>query len=132
ETFSPRVRVGTPLLPLRKEITQEQASVFSRAGEYVRNIHNDLGIAKAAGLSIPIVQGQQQCCLVTELLTRFFGAAWFTGGWLKVKFVQPVQVFEPLIVGGVVTGIEEGKVSLHVWVRRQDGKLSTIGWASCS
>lgn len=130
------LKVGAPLATVAKTITQEQASVFSRCGEYVRNIHNDLGSARAAGLSIPIVQGQQQCCLVTELLTRFFGAAWFTDGWLRTKFVQPVDVFEPLTVGGVVKGITETesgrpRVDLHVWVRRADGKLSTVGWASC-
>lgn len=131
------LEVGAPLVTVATTITQEQASVFSRCGEYVRNIHNDLGIARAAGLGIPIVQGQQQCCLVTELLTRFFGAAWFTDGWLRTKFVQPVDVFEPLTIGGVVKAVTETesghpRADLHVWVRRADGKLSTVGWASCT
>jgi acyl dehydratase len=134
------LRPGAPLAPLAKTITQEQASVFSRCGEYVRNIHNDLDIARASGLAIPIVQGQQQCCLVVELLTRFFGASWFTDGWLRTKFVQPVDVFDRLTVGGVVQRVSKedmseedsgARVDLHVWVRRGDGKLSTVGWASC-
>ncbi|MFC4009303.1 hypothetical protein ACFOY2_18875 [Nonomuraea purpurea] len=89
------VEPGTPLRPLEKVITQEQASVFSRTGEYVRNIHSDLDVARAAGLAIPIVQGQQQCCLILDLLTGFFGPAWLTDGWIRCKFVQPVAVFEP-------------------------------------
>jgi acyl dehydratase len=134
ETVTPDLAVGTMLSPLHKTITQEQASVFSRAGEYVRNIHSDLDIARRAQLRIPIIQGQQQCCLVTELLTRFVGAAWFTTGWLRVKFVQPVEVFEPLEVSGRVVGVTplDGggrRIDLETWVKRADGRLSTVGWA---
>lgn len=130
------LQVGMPIEPLYKQITQEQASIFSRAGEYVRNIHSDLDKARTHGLRIPIIQGQQECCLITELLTRFFGAKWFTSGWIKVKFVQTVEVFEDMTVGGIVTKVhmEDGearRVELEVWVRRGDGKLSTVGWASC-
>lgn len=128
------VRPGAALPALEVTITQEQASVFSRAGEYVRNIHSDLAVARAGGLRLPIVQGQQQCGLVTGLLTRFFGTSFYAGGWLRVKFVAPVEVFEPLVVGGVVTGTEpvadgRTRVALEVWVRRGDGRLSTVGWA---
>jgi len=131
------LRPGAPLPTREITITQEQASVFSRSGEYVRNVHNDLDIARRSGLRIPIVQGQQQCGLVTGLLTRFFGAEFLTGGWLRVKFVQPVEVFEPLVVGGVVTAVEaepddRRSVDVEVWVRRSDGRLSTVGWASCT
>ncbi|CAM5742371.1 hypothetical protein SALBM311S_00507 [Streptomyces alboniger] len=78
---------GMGLAPLRKEITFEQMAVFSRIGEFVTNIHNDLGAARAGGLAIPIAQGQQLVCYLAELLTRAFGAEWFTTGWLHVKFL---------------------------------------------
>lgn len=131
---TPTVRPGAPLPPLHVTITQEQASVFSRCGEYVRNTHSDLAVAREAGLRIPIVQGQQQCGLITGMLTRFFGADLFTGGWLRVKFINPVEVFEPLEVGGAVTAVREAgpgrlAIDVEVWVRRADGKLSTVGWA---
>src|ERR1019366_1620207 len=70
-----------------KTTTAEQAALFSRVGEYVRNIHDDLEIARAGGLKVPIVQGQQEAGYVAEYLARAFGAAWFTHGWFKVKFV---------------------------------------------
>jgi acyl dehydratase len=125
------LRPGMALPELAKEITAEQASVFSRCGEYVRNIHNDLDIARRGGMPVPIVQGQQQCDLVAELLTRFSGTRWFTDGWLRTKFVRPVAVFEPLRVGGVVHAVHGGAAELDVWVRRGDGHLSTVGWARC-
>ena len=132
------VDVGMPLAPLPKQLTQEQVSVFSRLGEYVRNIHSDLDIARQSGLRIPIAQGQQQCCLIIELLTRVFGAQWFKSGWLRTKFVQSVEVFDDLIVGGVVTALDttddadRAVVNLDVWVSRPDQKLSVVGWARCS
>ncbi|ANY08436.1 MaoC family dehydratase [Pseudonocardia sp. HH130630-07] len=134
---TPTVRPGAALPGLEVTITQEQASVFSRTGEYVRNVHSDLDVARAGGLRIPIVQGQQQCGLVTAMLTRFFGTALFGGGWLRVKFVAPVEVFEPLRVGGVVTEVTPAgdggtTIAAEVWVRRADGRLSTVGWASAT
>lgn len=132
------IEIGMPLEPLTKQLTQEQISVFSRLGEYVRNIHSDLDIARQSGLRIPIAQGQQQCCLIVELLSGVFGASWFTSGWLRTKFVQPVDAFADLIVGGVITALDptddagRALVSLDVWVRRPDQKLSVVGWARCS
>lgn len=131
------IQLGSTLRPLPKVVTQEQASVFSRVGEYVTNIHNDLGIARRAGLRLPIVQGQQQVGILTELMTRTFGADWFTAGWMRVKFLQPVTVFEPLIASGVITGLtpetnERTTVALEIWLRRSDGRLSAAGWASCA
>lgn len=129
-------RPGDVLSPLPKTITQEQASVFSRIGEFVKNVHDDLDVARANNLRIPIIQGQQQFGILTQLLTRAFGEAFFTSGWLRAKFVQPVDVFDPLEASGVVTAVESvdggTRVSLDVWVRRSDGKLSTIGWASAT
>jgi acyl dehydratase len=129
-------RVGDVLQPMIKVITAEQAAVFSRIGEYVRNIHSDIDVARAAGLRVPIVQGQQQAGLVAEFLARAFGAAWFTGGWFRLKFVATLDVFEPLEISGLVTNIAaqpdgSNRVELDVWARRgSDSRLTTVGWAS--
>jgi len=130
-------RRGDALTPISKVITAEQAAVFSRIGEYVRNIHNDLEIARKADLPVLIVQGQQQAGLIAEFLTRVFGTAWFTSGWLHVKFVSTLEVFDPLEIGGIITDViaqHDGgnKVELEVWARRKsDSRLTAIGWASC-
>ncbi|MCD2168498.1 hypothetical protein LPW41_02175 [Microbacterium sp. JC 701] len=125
-----RPAVGQVLGPLDKSFTTEQAAVFSRIGEYVRNIHNDLDLARAGGLRVPIVQGQQQFGAIAELLSRSFGAAFFAGGWLRVKFLKTVDVHESIRIAGVVTDVGEDRVEMQVWVRRADGALSAAGWAS--
>jgi hypothetical protein len=83
------------------------------------------------------VQGQQQFGVIAGYLAQVFGTPWFTDGWLHVKFVSTLQVFDPLEVSGVVTAIEpqdDGriKIALDVWARRSsDRRLTTVGWASC-
>lgn len=123
-------RAGQVLPTLDKTFTTEQAAVFSRIGEYVRNIHNDLDLARAGGMRVPIVQGQQQFAAIAELLTRTFGAGFLAGGWLRVKFLQTVDVHEAIEIGGVVSGVDDDRVHVQVWVRRADGALSAAGWAS--
>lgn len=136
ERLGRSVAPGMGLLPLQKEVTFEQMAVFSRLGEFVRNIHNDLVTARGAGLDVPILQGQQQFCYLAELGARAFGRNWFTGGWLKVKFIRPIKAFEAIEVGGVVRELEpDGPrtvIDLDVWVRRSDGSLATVGWARAS
>lgn len=130
------VRVGDVLAPLPKTITAEQAAVFSRIGEYVRNIHNDIAVARSGGLRMPIVQGQQQVGVLAQLLTLRSGQAFFDSGWLRVKFLAPLDVFEPFTSTGVVTGVspigdDRLRVDLEIWVRRdRDKRLMTAGWAA--
>lgn len=133
EKLNPTVLPGTGLVPLHKSVTFEQMAVFSRLGEFVRNIHNDLLTARSAGLDAPIIQGQQQVCYLAELMARSFGFRWFSSGWLKVKFLRPVEALSELDVAGVVRGVEESPsgtvVHLNLWIQHQ-GRLVTIGWAS--
>jgi acyl dehydratase len=132
EAVDPSVTPGAGLTPLRKEVTFEQMAVFSRIGEFVGNIHNDLEKARATGLTVPILQGQQQVCYLAERAAAAFGAAWFTGGWLKVKFLRPVSAFDEIEIAGAVREVAEDGVDLDLWVRGADGRLSTVAWARCA
>lgn len=127
------VAVGDALEPMRKTITVEQAAVFSRIGEYVRTTHNDLGIAREAGLRVPLVQGQHLVGVLAELLTAAFGEGLFTSGWLRVKFLAPVFVHDEITADGLVTAVERTDggiaVDLDIWIRRPDGRLAVAGWA---
>ncbi|WAP60525.1 hypothetical protein [Streptomyces sp. S465] len=135
DTIGPDIRAGDVLAPLHKTVTAEQAAVFSRIGEYVRNIHNDIDVARAGGLRMPIVQGQQQFGVLAQLLTLRSGPTFLTSGWLRLKFLVPLDVFEPFTSTGVVTAVtpvDDGlRVDLEVWVRRDtDNRLMTAGWAA--
>ena len=128
---------GMRLAPLIKEITFEQMAVFSRIGEFVTNIHNSLEYARSAGLALPIVQGQQLVCHVSELLAERFGLPWFSTGWLNVKFLKPVAAFEKVVVSGVVRGVDKWtntdvKTDVDIWISRADGSFAGVGWANCT
>lgn len=134
-TAADGLTAGAGLVPIAKETTLEQVAVFSRYGEGVVNIHNNVAAAKTSGLVVPIVQGQQLVCYLVELLTRVFGYYWFSGGWIKVKFLKPVDVFDRVSVGGAIRSVDETsdgrRIELEVWVTRSDGSLAAVGWARC-
>lgn len=132
-----RARAGlaerTPIVPLAKHVTQEQMCIFSWGARGYRNVHTDLERAAESGLDTTIVQAQQQTTFITEAMTRFFGPAWLTSGRLDLRFVAPAFAGDRLTVGGAVLGeaeTEQGPgLQLEVWVRREDGTPTGIGWA---
>jgi len=131
----PGIRPGTPLVGKTKSLSQAQMSVYSFAGEYEKNFHNDLDIARRDGMDRTMAQGQQTVGYLSEMCTEFFGLEWFTSGWMRAKFLLPVWPNSTLTVEGKVVGEEtldsgQTKVSLEVWVKDQDERLVTVGWAS--
>ncbi len=125
---------GTPLAPLTKTVMQDQMAVFSGVGKHLRNIHSDIEIARKGGLPNTIAQGMMETIYLTELLTRFFGASWFTTGWEKMKFIAPVFSGETIAARGVVTGesrnAEGTRLELEIWIESAAGKMTAAGWAS--
>ncbi len=125
---------GTPLPPLVKHVTQEQVAVFSGVGKHLRNIHTDLEIARKGGLPNTMIQGMMECIYLTEMLTSFFGPAWFTTGWEKMKFIRPVYSGETVTARGAVTGesrdAEGTRLELEIWVENAAGQMTAAGWAS--
>jgi acyl dehydratase len=125
---------GTPVAPLHKRARPDQMAVYSMISPFSKNIHTDIEAAQATGLRLPIMQGQQQMSFICELLTGYFGASWFTTGWSKAKFINPLYAFEPLTVRGAVTGesSNEGgtRQELEVWIEDGSGTKTAVGWAS--
>ena len=125
---------GTPVVPLAKQVFQDQIAVFSLVGKHLRNIHTDIEVARKAGLRDTLAQGIMETIYITEMLTSFFGPAWFTTGWEKMKFIRPVSSGETLAARGVVTGEtkEAGgtRIELEVWVENAAGEMTAAGWAS--
>lgn len=130
----PGLAVATPVAPLTKQARADQMEVYSMISPFSKNIHTDLEAAQAAGLRLPIMQGQQQMSFVCELMAGYFGETWFTSGWVKVKFISPVYAFENLTVRATVTGESPGpegtRQELEVWVEDGKGAKTAVGWAS--
>ena len=126
----------TPLAARVKTVHQDQIALFSGVGRHLRNIHTDIAIARQGGLTSTLAQGMMEFICATELLTAFFGAAWFTTGWQKMKFLRPVFAGETLTTRAAVTGEarEPGgtRVGLEIWVETAAGDMAAAGWASAT
>lgn len=123
---------GTPVAPLTKVARQDQMAVFSGCGLNRHNIHTDDNVARAAGFRAPLAQGMMETCWISEMLARFFGPVWLSGGWLKTKYLKPVFAADEITLRAVVSDEEaDGRVRLEVWATNQDGVMTAAGWASC-
>lgn len=132
---APGLVAGTPIVPLTKWLSQEQISVYSFVGEHERNFHNDLELARKGGLDNTIAQGLQTAGYFSDLCTGFFGAQWFTTGWIKAKFLLPVFPGSDLTVSGKVAGHHEYangglRTNLELWAKDQDDRLVSVAWAA--
>lgn len=128
------VEPGTPLVPITKTFRPEQAQIYSWVGQHFKNIHNNLEYAREAGYDNLVVQGMQQLGCMCELLTDFFGANWFTSGYMKMKMIRTVLVGETITFHAVVKSVEKengrNKVNLHVWTLNEKGQMTIVGWAN--
>lgn len=132
ERAAPGLRKGAGLAPLTKRVTQDQMNAFSWAGQHYSNVHTSIQRAAESGLDRTIVQAQQQTGLITRAMTEFFGAAWFTSGQLDLRFVAPAYCGEALTVRGAVLEESGGRLELEVWVDKDDGRKTALGWASAA
>ncbi|MFC4009312.1 hypothetical protein ACFOY2_18920 [Nonomuraea purpurea] len=121
-----------PLPPLAKRFTQDQMNVFSWAGQHYSNVHTSIRRAADSGLDRTIIQAQQQTGLITRAMTEFFGASWFTTGRLDLRFVAPAYCGDTLTVRGAVLEESDGRLELEVWVDKDGGGRTALGWASAA
>jgi acyl dehydratase len=126
------IPAGTPIPSLRKRAHNDEMAVFSGIHFNRHNIHTDDHVSSAAGFRARLAQGVQTTCWMSEMLANFFGpAAWFSSGWMKNAYLQPVFAGDDLTTFGVVTGsTDDGRLELEVWTRNQDGLMTAAGWAS--
>jgi len=121
---------GVVLPVMSKTIHQDQMSVFVGANEGWRNIHTDLEVAKAAGFEKTIMSGMIQACWFTEMMVRFFGESFLSGGKLGVTFLKSVQADETITCHAVVRSrADDGEMEIEFWSLNAEGASTAVGWA---
>jgi acyl dehydratase len=122
---------GTELPPLHKTVDLATLRLYSGPG---RSLHSDEAAARAAGYPAPIAWGLQSAAFCSELLLRTFGAAWVSGGQLRVRFRRPVPAGERLTIRARVTArtseAASHTLSFEVWCEDEAGQRVTQGQAS--
>lgn len=125
---------AAPIEPLEKTVTLPQLLAFSTLEGLPnahRSVHTDYAIAARAGLPAPLVQGQQLACHAAEAMTRLFGAGWFEGGALRLKFLRPLSCGAAVRVAGAVAGEgAAGSTEVDLWIEDEAGEVVAIGVAS--
>jgi acyl dehydratase len=122
---------GTPSAPLTRTVTERMCMAFSGPTE---NYHTNRDAARALGFPDIVVQGMLPICLISELLTRDYGAGWLAGGRLDVRLVNVLWADETVHAGAqAVARVPEAdrvRVHLDVWVSKDDGTKVIVGKAS--
>jgi len=122
---------GERLEPVARKITLDMSRAFSGPSE---NYHTDEEMARQLGFPKVIVQGMLSTCLVSDLMTREFGAGWMRGGRMAVNLTGIVWVDDTVTTRGTIAGISpEGshrRVTLAVWGEKDGGTLTLVGEAS--
>ena len=122
-----------------QELVEGQAQLLTpelclAAADGRDNYHSNLVIAREWGFPEVVVQGVFNANLVSALLTRRFGAGWFAGGHLDLRFVNVIwrgdTVSARLAVREVADEEPWRRALCEAWVAKADGTVTAIGSAS--
>jgi acyl dehydratase len=106
-------------------VTQTDIVRFAGAGGDFNPLHHDPDAAAAAGFARPIAMGQLTAGLLAGWLTDSFGVENLR--MLEVRFSAPLAIGDEIILGGVVTAVEqregERRATLEVSATRGDTPL---------
>lgn len=99
-----------------------------------RNLHTDVVKAHEAGLEGIIASGTQSEGLLIGFLLELFGAAWYAGGELDIRFVKAVRVnntVRPVVRLAGREAVERGvRVKLDCWCENASGERVIDGTAA--
>jgi 3-hydroxybutyryl-CoA dehydratase len=128
--------IGEALPALNKRVTQEMINKWAEVSGDFNPLHVDPNFGKTTFFGTNIAHGPLTLSFIIEMLTRWLGKAWISGGRLyDVRLVAPVPPDTEIIVGGQVTNIDyEGSqrgVYCSIWVKNQEDKLIVTGKAMC-
>ena len=118
------------LAPVERRITQGQLAAYADASGDHNPLHLDADFARGTPYGKPIAHGMLVLALVSELMTRSFGAAWLRGGRLKTRFRAPVFPGDTVRASGALKAQDGARATYEVTVTNQDGEQVITGDAS--
>jgi acyl dehydratase len=124
------VPAGDTIEPLDRTITLEMCGQYFHGST---SYHTDLEASQALGFRDVVVGGRMTMSYVGHLLERHFGAPWWTGGRLDVKFTNPVWPNDHITVRGVATRPSDddpNRQAAFAWVEKDDGTIALVATAS--
>jgi|TARA_B100001971_G_C18257034_1_gene583052 hypothetical protein len=121
---------GAPLDEIDKVIDLEMCGQFFHGN---KNYHTDLQASQELGFHDVVVGGHMSMSCMGRLMEQHFGASWWTGGKLDIKFTNPLWPDDHIRIRGVATGPAEDDASrdaVFAWIEKDDGTIVLIANAS--
>jgi 3-hydroxybutyryl-CoA dehydratase len=130
------IAIGKALPPLSKRVTQKMINRWAEVSGDFNPLHVDPDFGKTTFFGTNIAHGPLTLSFIIEMLTRWLGKGWISGGRLyDVRLVAPVSPDTEIIAGGEVINIAyeggERRVDCEIFVKNKNNKLIVTGKASC-
>jgi acyl dehydratase len=124
--------VGQALPSLVKDVAQRRIDVYS--GVKPRSIHSDEAWARQKGFRSCLAQGMMSTAYVSQMMVKFLGPSFASGGTMSMAFIKPVYAGDRLTVHGVIKDKQSDngatRVVVEVWVENQHGEKTAVGHAT--
>ena len=129
------VEVGDELPVVRRMVTRDSIDAYRKASGDNNRIHYDDEFAAATRFGGVITHGMLTLTLVSEMMTKAYGADWLTSGSLRVRFRGAAYPGDTIEANGVVAKAESGEtgaaITCNIEVRNADnGDRIITGTAS--
>ena len=123
------VPAGEAIEPVSRSIDLAMCGVFFHGN---RNYHTDKEASEELGFDEVVVGGKMTMSMIGEMLEARFGRGFYEGGTLDIKFTNIVWPDEHVTAKGVITGQQDGRATVSVWMEKADGTVVIVGTASAA
>jgi 3-hydroxybutyryl-CoA dehydratase len=131
-------KVGDPIPPLTKNMTQEAINYFEKSGGATGpSQFTDLETARhTLGTQSTVASGRMSLTFAIELLRRYFGADVYNSrGMVDLRFLRPVRPGDSVTFTGKITGVTKeadgSRVTVEVSATKQKGDVTAAGTGAC-
>lgn len=126
--------IGSQIPPITKEMTQEVINKWAEVSTDFNPLHVDPDYAKNTRFGTTIAHGQISIAYLNELMTKWLGEGWISGGKLMgIRFLKPIRPGDTLTAKGEVVGktVKNGEQLLEceVFIENQNGEGVVSGKA---
>jgi len=129
------MEIGDQLERITRTVDSKNIHLYAQASGDFNPIHIDKEFGEASQFGNNIAHGMMVASLISEMMTRNFGYAWYINGTMRIRFRAPVFPKDQITVTGEVAGIDdskERKLTCSVSVKRQNNEVAISGKTTVS
>lgn len=128
------VQIGDEVKPVVRDVTQEKINRWAKVSGDFNPLHVDPEFAKSTMFGGTISHGPMSIAFLSDMMARWLGTGWTSGGHLEVTFLGPVRPGDTVTARGKVIEKQEEddkeRVLCEVFCENQKGEKVIVGKAS--